>query len=70
MKKVLQEAGAEQHIRVISKVESIQGLVNYPAILAASDGIMVARGDLGMELPPWKVRTCHARVFVGLKTCA
>ena len=57
------------HARVIAKIENREGIKNIAGILRAADGIMVARGDLGISLPiyeipilqKWLIAACNHR---------
>jgi len=50
VRRAIEEAGGDQP--VVSKVEHAEAVFNLSEIVEASDGVMVARGDLGVEMPP------------------
>jgi len=62
IRETLRALGGEG-IRIISKIENREGADNLEEIVAASDGIMVARGDLGVEIPAHEVPVLQKRMI-------
>lgn len=50
IRKLCEEAGAD-YVKIFPKIESQEGIDNVDEILQVSDGLMVARGDMGVEIP-------------------
>jgi len=61
MREILAERGVE--IPIIAKIENRTGMANLEAIVQAADGIMVARGDLGVELPLAEIPASQKRII-------
>jgi len=60
-RQAIARAGGDQPI--ISKIEHKEAIGNIDGIIEASDGVMVARGDLGIEVPPWEVPLLQKRII-------
>ena len=54
VRRILKEEGCE-HVQIIPKIECQEAIDNIDEIIAVSDGIMIARGDLGVEVPAEEV---------------
>ena len=61
VRKILEDNGGQQAI--IAKIESRQGVENLEEILQAAEGLMVARGDLGVEMPAEEVPVIQKKII-------
>ena len=62
VRRVLEEAGSSA--KIIAKIESVEGVEALDEILATADGLMVARGDLGVEYPPEEIPVLQKRMIL------
>lgn len=62
VRRLLDQHGGS-HIHIISKIENQQGVDNLDEIIRASDGVMVARGDLGVEIPVEEVPVIQKKII-------
>jgi pyruvate kinase len=61
VRKAIFDSGGDQPI--VSKIEHAEAVQNIKEIVQESDAIMVARGDLGIEMPPWEIPLLQKRII-------
>ena len=61
IRRILDEHGSR--MKIIAKIENMQGIENLAEILDVSDGIMVARGDMGVEIPMEEVPVMQKKMI-------
>ncbi|MCR5526950.1 MAG: pyruvate kinase [Lachnospiraceae bacterium] len=61
VRKLIESQGAS--MKIIAKIESVQGVRNVEEILKVADGVMVARGDLGVEIPLEEVPSVQKQII-------
>ncbi len=62
IRQILREKGGED-IKIIAKIENMQGVQNIEEIIHVSDGVMVARGDMGVEIPLEEVPVMQKKII-------
>ncbi len=65
---IIKENGGKTHL--IAKIEKFDAVDNIDSILEASDGIMIARGDLGIEVPYYEVPTIQKMLIKKANNCS